>query len=69
MYLLMYYFVNAGGLRSLRQSEYARAAIGQKLPFASGSYVSRPEIVVTEKWSRQLDEFTKTGIEAGSSIT
>ena len=25
--------------------------IGQKLPFASGSDVSRPEIVVTEKWS------------------
>ena len=26
--------------------------------------MSRPEIVVTEKWSRQLDEFAKTGIEA-----
>ncbi|WP_247255878.1 hypothetical protein [Pseudomonas moorei] len=28
--------------------------------------MSRPEIIVTEKWSRQLDEFAKTGIEAGS---
>jgi hypothetical protein len=26
--------------------------------------MSRPEIVVTEKWSRQLEEFAKTGIEA-----
>jgi len=45
------------------------AEIGQKLPFASGSYVSRHEIVVTEKWSRQLDKFAKTRIEAGSSNT
>jgi hypothetical protein len=25
--------------------------------------MSRPEIVVTEKWSRQLEEFAKTGVE------
>ncbi|WP_237881859.1 hypothetical protein [Pseudomonas sp. PGPR40] len=25
--------------------------------------MSRPEIVVAEKWSRQLDEFAKTGID------
>ncbi|WP_030130825.1 hypothetical protein [Pseudomonas sp. QTF5] len=25
--------------------------------------MSRPEIVVTKKWSRQLEEFAKTGIE------
>jgi len=25
--------------------------------------MSRPEIVVKEKWSRQLDEFAKTGVE------
>ncbi len=24
--------------------------------------MSRPEIIVTEKWSRQLEEFAKTGI-------
>ncbi|WP_247257490.1 hypothetical protein [Pseudomonas moorei] len=40
-----------------------------KLPFANGNYVSRPEIVITEKWSRQLDGFVKTGIEAGSRNT
>ena len=28
-----------------------QAEFGQKLPFASGRDVSRPEIVVTEKWS------------------
>lgn len=39
------------------------------LPFASGSYVSRPEIVVTEKWSRQVHELAKTGIDAGCSNT
>ena len=26
--------------------------------------MSRPEIVVKEKWSRQLEEFAKTGVEA-----
>jgi hypothetical protein len=26
--------------------------------------MSRPEIVVKEKWSRQLEEFARTGIEA-----
>jgi hypothetical protein len=26
--------------------------------------MSRPEIVMKEKWSRQLEEFAKTGIEA-----
>jgi hypothetical protein len=26
--------------------------------------MSRPEIVVAEKWSRQLDRFAETGIEA-----
>ncbi|MCT8948441.1 hypothetical protein [Pseudomonas iridis] len=26
--------------------------------------MSRPEIIVKEKWSRQLEEFAKTGIEA-----
>lgn len=26
--------------------------------------MSRPEIVVTEKWSRLLEEFAKTGVEA-----
>jgi hypothetical protein len=25
--------------------------------------MSRPEIVVSEKWSRQLEEFAKTGVE------
>jgi hypothetical protein len=28
------------------------------------SSMSRPEIIVSEKWSRQLEEFAKTGIEA-----
>ena len=37
--------------------------------YESGQFanMSRPEIIVTEKWSRQLNEFAKTGIEAGSS--
>ena len=26
--------------------------------------MSRPEIVVTEKWSRQLEEFAKTGVRS-----
>lgn len=26
--------------------------------------MSRPEIVITEKWSRQLEKFAETGIEA-----
>jgi hypothetical protein len=32
----------------------------QSAPFAS---MSRPEIVVSEKWSRQLERFAKTGVE------
>jgi hypothetical protein len=37
----------------------AAAAAEESARFAS---MSRPEIVVTEKWSRQLDEYAKTGI-------
>ena len=38
----------------------AAAAAEESARFAS---MSRPEIVVTEKWSRQLDEYAKTGID------
>jgi hypothetical protein len=44
----------------------AAAPSEESARFAS---MSRPEIVVTEKWSRQLDEFAKTVFEAGSSNT
>lgn len=39
----------------------AAAPSEDSAPFST---MSRPEIVVTEKWSRQLEEFAKTGIEA-----
>lgn len=39
----------------------AKATAFESAKFAS---MSRPEIVVTEKQSRQLEEFAKTGIEA-----
>ncbi|VVN74584.1 hypothetical protein [Pseudomonas fluorescens] len=39
----------------------AKATAYESAKFAS---MSRPEIVVTEKQSRQLEEFAKTGIEA-----
>jgi len=38
----------------------AAAPAEESARFAS---MSRPEIVVSEKWSRQLDRFAKTGIE------
>jgi hypothetical protein len=38
----------------------AAAPAEESARFAS---MSRPEIVVTEKWSRQLDEYAKTGID------
>ena len=36
----------------------AAASAEESAPFAS---MSRPEIVVTEKWSRQLERFARTG--------
>lgn len=39
----------------------AKATTYESAKFAS---MSRPEIVITEKQSRQLEEFAKTGIEA-----
>ncbi len=39
----------------------AAAPAEESARFAS---MSRPEIIVNEKWSRQLEEFAKTGIEA-----
>jgi hypothetical protein len=39
----------------------AAAPAEESTRFAS---MSRPEIVVSEKWSRQLEEFAATGIEA-----
>jgi hypothetical protein len=39
----------------------AAAITDESARFAS---MSRPEIVVKEKWSRQLDEFAKIGAEA-----
>jgi hypothetical protein len=38
----------------------AAAPADESARFAS---MSRPEIVVSEKWSRQLEEFAKTGVE------
>ncbi|WP_395602168.1 hypothetical protein AB4P97_05575 [Pseudomonas sp. A1230] len=39
----------------------AAATNEESARFAS---MSRPEIVVSEKWSRQLEEFAKNGVEA-----
>lgn len=44
----------------------AAAPAEESARFAS---MSRPEIVVTAKWSPQLDEFAQTRIEAGSCTT
>jgi hypothetical protein len=30
--------------------------------------MSRPEILVKEKWSRQLEEFAKTGVETSDDL-
>lgn len=39
----------------------AAAPAEESTPFAS---MPRPEIVVSEKWSRQLEEFAASGVEA-----
>jgi len=42
----------------------ASSLAGESARFAT---MSRPEIVVSEKWSRQLEQFAKTGAEGGRS--